>query len=347
MIFQQLFDPVSSTFTYLLARRAGGEALIIDPVYEHVETYVSLLQRLGLKLARALDTHVHADHISALGALRDVTKCVTVMGEKSGADIVSMRLKHGDWLETDGLRLQALYTPGHTDDSCSFLMEDRVFTGDALLIGGTGRTDFQNGDPRAAYDSLFNILLKLPDATLVYPAHDYNGNSVSTIGHERRMNPRLRVKSAAEYAALMESLDLPNPTMMDVAVPANRAIGQTLENFLEPGDEISADECKQALASNRIKLVDLRSLAERARDGAIPGSMHVPYEQLESAIAPGGQLALLNSWHPGQLVFYCAFGERSALALHSARERGLRGIRHLRGGLGSWLRAGGAAETVK
>jgi glyoxylase-like metal-dependent hydrolase (beta-lactamase superfamily II)/rhodanese-related sulfurtransferase len=341
-----LFDPVSSTFTYLLARNVGNEALIIDPVYEHVQTYLTLLQRLDLKLAKAIDTHVHADHITGLGALRDMTKCVTVMGERSGADMVSMRLKDGEWVETGGLRLQAMYTPGHTDDSYSFLMDDRVFTGDTLLIGGTGRTDFQNGDARSAYDSLFNKLLRLPDATLVCPAHDYNGNTVSTIGHERKRNPRLQVKSVEEYVALMAGLKLPNPKMMDVAVPANRAIGQTLENFLQPGDAMTADECKKALTANQVKLVDLRSVGERCRDGAIPGSMHVPYEQLESALAPGGQLNLLQSSHAGQLVLYCAFGERSALALHSAREHGIEKIRHLHGGMASWIRAGGAIESV-
>ena len=346
MIFQQLFDPVSSTFTYLLAHHVKAEALIIDPVYEHVDLYIALLQRLDLKLAKAIDTHVHADHITGLGALRDRTKCVTVMGERSGADMVSMRMADGDWVEVDGLRLQAMYTPGHTDDSYSFLMDDRVFTGDSLLIGGTGRTDFQNGDARAAYDALFNKLLRLPDATLVFPAHDYNGNSASTIGHERRFNPRLQVGSVAEYVALMAGLNLPSPKMMDVAVPANRSIGQTLENFLQPGDEMTADDCKEALAANQVKLADLRSAGERRRDGTIPGSMHVPYETLEAALATGGQLHRLYASHPEQIVLYCAFGERSALALDSARQHGYKGIRHLHGGLAAWLRAKGDVEIA-
>lgn len=346
MIFQQLFDPVSSTFTYLLARHVGGEALIIDPVYEHVETYLSMLQRLGLKLAKALDTHLHADHITGLGALRDRTKCVTVMGERSAADMVSMRLQDGEWVEVEGLRLQAVYTPGHTDDSYCFLMDDRVFTGDTLLIGGTGRTDFQNGDARAAYDSLFNKLLRLPDATLVFPAHDYNGNSASTIGHERMWNSRLQVRSAEEYVALMAGLKLPSPKMMDVAVPANRAIGESLGDFLQPGDEVKADACKAAFIADKVKLVDLRSLGERRRDGTIPGSIHVPYEKLEAALAADGQLHRLYTSHPEQIVLYCAFGERSALALDSARQHGYQGMRHLVGGLAAWLRAKGAVEPV-
>lgn len=342
MIFQQLFDTQSSTFTYLLAPHVGGEALMIDPVFEHVDTYMSLLQRLHLRLVKAVDTHVHADHITGLGALRDLTRCVTVMGEKSGADVISVRLKDGDWLEVKGLRLRAMYTPGHTDDSYSFVMEDRVFTGDTLLIGGTGRTDFQNGDSAAAYDSLFNRLLALPDSTLVYPAHDYNGNTVSTIGHERTHNPRLQVHSSREYAALMAGLNLPNPKMMDVAVPANRAIGRTLEKFLLPGEEVGAEEC----AAGALWLVDLRSDAERRRDGAIAGSVHVPYEELEPALAPGGRLHRLYAEHPEQIVLYCAFGERSAMALDLARQHGYRGLRHLRGGFAAWLRTSGAIQSV-
>ena len=346
MIFQQLLDPVSSTFTYVLASRVGGDALIIDPVYEHVDIYLSLLQRLQLRLDKALDTHIHADHISALGALRDMTKCVTIMGERSGADMISMRLKDGDELAVDGIRLRAIYTPGHTDDSYSFVMADRVFTGDTLLIGGTGRTDFQNGDSRAAYDSLFHRLLSLSDATLVYPAHDYNGNTVSTIGFERANNLRLQVADAAAYAELMSGLRLPNPKMMDVAVPANRAMGRTVAQFLQPGDELDAETCRRNARAEELLLIDLREEGERARDGAIPDSVHVPYGTLARQIKADGMLSRMVRDHPGKVVFYCAFGERSALALHSAREAGLGGIRHLAGGMGAWLRAGGAVEPI-
>src|SRR4249919_2583383 len=199
MIFRQLFDNVSGTYTYLLASRRGGEALIIDPVLEKVERYLQLIKELDLKLVKAVDTHLHADHITGLGALRDRTRCITVMGEQSKADVVSMRLAEGDRLTIEGVALDTLYTPGHTDDSYSFLMRDRVFTGDTLLIRGTGRTDFQNGDARAQYDSLFGRLLKLPEETLVYPAHDYKGDTVSTIGEEKALNPRMQVKSIDEY----------------------------------------------------------------------------------------------------------------------------------------------------
>src|SRR5436853_1045115 len=225
MIFRQLFDSVSGTYTYLLASRRGGEALIIDPVIEKVERYVQLITELDLKLVKAVDTHLHADHITGLGALRDRTHCITVMGEHSKVDVVSMRIAEGDKLTIEGLALDVIYTPGHTDDSYSFRLPDRVFTGDTLLIRGTGRTDFQNGDPRAQYDSIFNKLLKQPDEMLVFPAHDYKGDTVSSIGEEKAYNPRLQVKSSDEYAALMNSLNLPNPKMMDVAVPANMRVG--------------------------------------------------------------------------------------------------------------------------
>src|ERR1700741_3956269 len=225
MIFRQLFDSISGTYTYLLASRRGGEALIIDPVLEKVDRYLQLIRELDLKLVKAVDTHLHADHITGLGALRDRTHCITVMGEQTKADVVSMRLAEGEKLSIEGLSLDVLYTPGHTDDSYSYRMGDRVFTGDTLLIRGTGRTDFQNGDARAQYQSIFGRLLTLPDETLVFPGHDYKGDTVSTIGEERRCNPRLQVKSVDEYVELMQGLKLANPKMMDVAVPANMKVG--------------------------------------------------------------------------------------------------------------------------
>ena len=227
MIFRQLFDSVSSTYSYLLASRRGGEALIIDPVLDKVDRYIQLLNELDLRLVKAIDTHLHADHVTGLGALRDHTDCITVMGNESKADVVSLRVGDGDRVAIEGLTLGVIHTPGHTDDSYCFTMEDRVFTGDTLLIRGTGRTDLQSGDARAQYKSIFNRLLKLPDATLVYPAHDYKGETVSTIGEEKAFNPRLSVKSAEEYADLMNSLELPSPTLMDVAVPLNMQLGRS------------------------------------------------------------------------------------------------------------------------
>ena len=226
MIFRQLFDQLSSTYTYLLASRAGGEALLIDPVLENLEQYLQLIRELDLKLVLAIDTHVHADHITALGRLRDRVGCPTMMGQYSKAECVSIKINDGETISIDGVDLKGIHTPGHTDDSFSFVMADRVFTGDTLLIRGTGRTDFQNGDPYAAYDSLFNKLLRLPGDTLVYPAHDYRGWTTSTIDEERQHNPRLQVRSAAEYASIMNSLNLPDPKLMDIAVPANLACGK-------------------------------------------------------------------------------------------------------------------------
>src|SRR5947199_5012056 len=242
MMFRQLFDQVSGTYSYLLASRPGGEALIIDPVLEKVDRYLQLVKELDLRLVKAVETHLHADHITGLGALRDRTHCITVMGEQSKVDVVSMRLGDGDKLMIEGLALDVMYTPGHTDDSYSFAMADRVFTGDTLLIRGTGRTDFQNGDPRAQYESIFGRLLKLPETTLVYPAHDYKGDTVSTIGEEKAFNPRLQVKSIDEYVALMNGLNLPNPKMMDVAVPANMKVGLAQDEIARRGWALNATD---------------------------------------------------------------------------------------------------------
>ena len=240
MIFRQLFDSVSGTYSYLLASRPGGEAVILDPVLEKVDRYCKLLQELNLKLVKAVDTHLHADHVTGLGALRDRTHCITIMGEQSKADVVSMRVADGDKVTIEGLALDVIYTPGHTDDSYSYLMGDRVFTGDTLLIRGTGRTDFQNGSARAQYDSIFNRLLKLPDETLVFPAHDYKGDTVSTIGEEKRYNPRLQVKSIDEYVELMGNLNLPNPKLMDVVVPANMHVGLHQDELAKQGLALNA-----------------------------------------------------------------------------------------------------------
>ena len=277
MIFRQMFDSTSGTYSYLLASRRGGEALIIDPVLEKVDRYLQLLRELDLKLVKAVDTHLHADHITGLGALRDRTHCITVMGEQSGVDVVSMRVTEGDKVEIEGVALDVLYTPGHTDDSYSFLLPDRVFTGDTLLIRGTGRTDFQNGDPRQQYQSLFGKLLKLPDATMVFPAHDYKGDTVSTIGEEKAFNPRLQVRSVDEYAELMNNLKLPNPKMMDVAVPANQHVGLVQEEIAKRGWAMSPTDALELLGKPDVVLIDLREPREREKHGTIPGSLHAPY----------------------------------------------------------------------
>jgi glyoxylase-like metal-dependent hydrolase (beta-lactamase superfamily II) len=341
VLFRQLFDGESCSYTYLLAGRAGGEALIIDPVLAKVDRYLRLLEELNLRLVKALDTHVHADHLSALGALRDRTRCITVMGRNSKVDRVSMRIGDGDRIEVDGVGLIALQTPGHTDDSFCFVMDDRVFTGDTLLIRGTGRTDFQNGDPYAAYQSLFGKLLALPDATRVYPGHDYKGDTVSAIGEERAHNPRLQVSSAEEYAAIMNSLRLDNPKMMDVAVPANLHIGmQAAPEFAAA--TLDAEEAMSRLGDPTVVFVDLREPAECRRDGIIPGSVHLPYTDMSDALEKGSPFRALAAGN--QLIFYCAVGERSALALQAARDAGLDNALHLAGGLEAWVNADGPCE---
>jgi glyoxylase-like metal-dependent hydrolase (beta-lactamase superfamily II) len=228
MIFRQLFDHESSTYTYLLGDSKTGEALLIDPVIANTDSYLSLLKQLNLTLKVCVDTHTHADHITALGALRERTGCITMMGEQAMADCVSQSFAHLDQIEAGSIKLQVLYTPGHTDDSYSFYVPDAamLFTGDTLLIRGTGRTDFQNGDALAQYHSIQDLLLTLPEDTEIYPAHDYKGWSKSSIREERQYNPRLQVSNAEEYAAIMAALKLPNPKLMDIAVPANQACGE-------------------------------------------------------------------------------------------------------------------------
>ena len=348
MIFRQLFEPVSCTYTYLLAGRRGGEALIIDPVLDRVERYIQLLRELDLRLVKAVDTHVHADHITGLGALRDRTKCITVMGQEAGVDVVSMRVGDGDRVEVAGVSLTALYTPGHTDDSYCFLMDDRVFTGDTLLIRGTGRTDLQNGDPAAAYRSIFDKLMTLPDETLVYPAHDYKGDTLSTIGEERAFNPRLQVRSVDEYVEIMNNLDLPNPEMMDVAVPANLKVGLSQDDVAARGWGLDCGDARGLVGRADVALVDLRDEAERQRHGVIPGSVHAPYPGLADNLKPGGllhELAATTATGTGKrLVFYCAYGERSAMAVRTARDAGLADACHITGGLDAWKRADGPIE---
>jgi len=221
MIFRQVFDNKSSTYTYLIASAKGREAVIIDPVIENVESYIKLLQELDLKLVKVIDTHIHADHVTGASKLKQATNCYTLMWEHTPADAVEIKVKDDEIIKIDQIEIKAMYTPGHTSDSYSFLMNKYLFSGDTLLINGTGRTDFQNGSAEDAYDSLFNKLLKLPKDTLVYPAHDYNGKKFSTIENEKNNNPRLQVSSKEQYAEIMNNLNLANPKMMDIAVPAN------------------------------------------------------------------------------------------------------------------------------
>ena len=230
MIFEQLFDTKSSTYTYIVSSGKGREALIIDPVIENTNEYIKVLEKLELKLVKVIDTHIHADHITGLNELHKRTSCIRIMGEKSKSEVIDLKIKDNEKVNVENIELKAIYTPGHTNCSYCYVMNDRVFTGDTLLINGTGRTDFQNGNPHDAYESLFGKLLKLPEKTLVYPAHDYNGKKYSTIEGEKNNNPRLQVNSKEEYAEIMNNLKLSNPKMMDVAVPANLK-GLTLDQI--------------------------------------------------------------------------------------------------------------------
>ena len=225
MIFKQVFDEKSSTYTYIIASAKGREAVIIDPVIENVESYIGILNELELKLVKVIDTHIHADHVTGATKLKQSTNCSTVMGENTPADTVDIKLKDDDVIKIDQLEIKAMYTPGHTSDSYSFLMDKYLFSGDTLLINGTGRTDFQNGSSKDAYNSIFNRLLKLPEDTILYPGHDYNGKESSTIGNEKKFNPRLQVKNVDEYVDLMSNLNLAKPKLIDINVSRNIKLG--------------------------------------------------------------------------------------------------------------------------
>jgi len=334
MLFRQLFDTKSCTFTYLIASDKGREALIIDPVLENVEQYIMLLKDLDLKLVKVIDTHIHADHISGIAELRDKTNCVTIMGDKITTDIVSMQVSDEELIKIDGLEFRALFTPGHTSESFSFLMNDRVFTGDTLLIGGTGRTDFQNGDPLDSYNSIFNKLLKLPDDTLVYPAHDYKGDTVSSILVEKKFNPRLQVKSASEYAEIMNNLNLPNPKLMDIAVPNNLNLGidldiQKVSNGIEP------NEFNNCLLEKNIIIIDLREQSEVDKLGKIKDSIKISFPEINNYLNKNKD-RLQNK----KILFYCAIGHRSTLAVQASKSFQYKKCLHLIGGLKNWKQAG-------
>ena len=225
MIFKQLFDTRSSTYTYLISSGKGREALIIDPVIENVTEYISLLKELDLKLVKVIDTHIHADHVTGASKLKDITKCSTIMGAHTPAESVEIKVKDDEYIDVDNLKIRAMYTPGHTSDSYSFLMNNYLFSGDTLLINGTGRTDFQNGNAKDAYNSIFNKLLKLPEETFLYPAHDYKGEKVSTIGKEKKQNPRLQINNVEEYVEIMSNLNLSKPELIDSNVSRNIKLG--------------------------------------------------------------------------------------------------------------------------
>lgn len=344
MLFRQFFDSVSSTYTYLLASRKGGEALLIDPVLDKVDLYKRVLSELDLKLVKAVDTHCHADHITALGKLRDETHCVTVMGRNTNVDVVSMRVDDGDTIDIENISLQVLFTPGHTSDSYCFKMENRIFTGDTLLIRSTGRTDFQLGNPLEAYNSLFGKILTLPNDTLIYPGHDYKGETVSTIAEEKAFNPRLQVRSAREYAEIMDNLNLPNPKLMDEALPVNLSIGFHNDDPITAEYTLSCERARSLIGDEQTLFIDLRENGERIRDGVIPGSVHAPYPSIESAMKPGGLLHAMATQTGKALLLYCSYGERSALALLHLKKAGIKNSYHISGGIDAWKKLNAPLE---
>jgi len=327
MIFRQFFDQISCTYTYLIASDKGREALIIDPVLEKTDQYIKLLNELELKLVKVIDTHIHADHISGLAELRNRTKCITLMGEQAPADVVSMKVKDNENINIENIQLTSIYTPGHTDDSYSFLMNDRVFTGDTLLIKGTGRTDFQNGNSYDQYYSLFDRLLTLPENTFIYPAHDYKGENVSTIGEEIKFNPRLQVTSVQEYVKIMENLNLANPKLMDVAVPANQSMGMSNE-IQKQLNGISYDRLINLVKSDQSILIDLRENIEIEKKPSLNNSINISYSSLQNYLNENKDFLKSKT-----LVFYCAVGERSALAIQVCQSYNLNNTYHLIGGI--------------
>ena len=336
MLFRQFFDKISFTYTYLIANKKGAEACIIDPVLEHIENYLKAIKDLDLKLVKVIDTHVHADHVSGISKLRDKTQCIACMGKSQNAsEIVSMEVSDNEKFKVGDLELRALFTPGHTDDSYCFLLNNKIFTGDTLLIGGTGRTDFQNGNAEDQYNSLFNVVLKLDDSVLVYPAHDYKGETVSTIGFERKTNTRLQVKSKQEYVDLMNSLDLPNPKLMDSVVPKNKKHGVRLEIQMQ-FNGINVQQLKTMINQKKVKLIDVREDFEIQRDGSIEKSIQVPYTQIENFFQ---NIELSQS--TDQFVLYCHSGQRTYLALQKLKNSN---IYHLAGGILNWIEAG---ESVR
>lgn len=342
MIFRQLFDASTSTYTYLIADPVTREAVLIDPVREQVERDLRVVRELGLDLKYVLDTHVHADHVTGAGALRRETGAMTVGGEK-GAGCADVHVNHNDTLRLGNITITALSTPGHTDDSLSYLVDDMVFTGDALLIRGCGRTDFQNGDPSVLYDSITRVLFSLPDETKVYPGHDYRGHTMSTIGEEKAHNPRIADKSREQFVEIMNTLNLPNPKQILEAVPANRACG-----VLDPGvaklwelaetvdgvPQVAGEAATQMLG--KVRFIDVREPHE-FNEAHIPGSELVPLRTVADAA---------EGWtRDAPLLLVCRSGRRSMEAAKTLKERGFTRLLNLRGGVTRWREAGYDLET--
>lgn len=346
MLFRQLFDQDSSTYTYLLADEASRKAVIIDPVFEQIERDATLIDELELDLVWALDTHVHADHVTALGLLSQRFKARTVLSERGGAVCADRLVKHGDHIEFGHHVLAVRETPGHTNGCVSFVCapERRAFTGDALLIRGCGRTDFQQGSAETLYRSVHDQLFSLPDDTLLYPAHDYRGRTVTSVAEEKRLNPRLgRGKTAEEFSRIMHELKLPYPRKMDVAVPSNLHCGIAQGDATRPArldrswapisitaagvPEVQSDWLCEHL--EEVLLVDVREPDEfRAELGHIRGAALIPLQAL------AGRAAALPRDRP--IVTVCRSGGRSGKAALQLIELGFDRVGSLAGGVVAW-----------
>ena len=333
MIFKQFIDQTSSTFTYLIAATKGAEAFIIDPVLDRVHEYLQFLGENDLRLVVAMDTHVHADHKTGLGKLRKLTRCMTCMSQNASVSTISRRLADGDVLKVGEIEIKVLDTPGHTDDSLCFLIEDMVFTGDTLFIRGNGRADFQNGDPGELYDSIKEKLFTLPDSTVVWPGHDYKGEHISTIKREKAQNPRMAGKSRDEFVDIMNNLNLPNPQLMDIAVPYNQGFSDNLGALM--GEAVVLN-CEQVESLENPLIIDLRDQDEADHTGMLKGAILIPLRELDSALEDPKHI--INQGK--EVVFYCAHGERSALGLEFALENGLKNAKHMAGGIHAWLEDG-------
>ncbi len=361
MLFKQLFDSETWTYTYLIADLVSKEAVFIDPVNTHIDDYIALLDAHGLQLKYSLETHVHADHITASGLLRQRLGAATAVSELCGAATADIQIQDGD-IFTFGSseQIKVIATPGHTRGSLSFLWRDRLFTGDSLFIGGCGRTDFQGGDAGALYDAITQRLFTLPDDTLVYPGHDYQGRWVSNIMQERTTNPRLTGKSRAEFIAIMANLNLPKPRLIDEAVPANRYCGldenerqeavlvrdttpplrgvittQTLVDAAKQQiTEVTVDTSKQLLAEGNIVLVDTREESEYAA-GHIADALLLPRGVLEFKIGNMPELADKTK----AVLIYCRSGNRSALAAQTLQQLGYKNVLSMAGGFEAWQKS--------
>jgi sulfur dioxygenase len=342
MIIQQFLDPKSSTFTYILAKSRDAEAFIIDPVLENVEEYLKFLGENKLRLAKAMDTHIHADHVTGMGKLRELTRCMNLIGEQAVTVMVSRRIKDGEMIQIDGVELKAIYTPGHTNDSYCFYMEGFIFTGDTLFIRGNGRTDFQHGSSEELFESLEKKIFTLPPDTIVYPAHDYKGENISTVGKERKENPRYANKTKEEFIEIMDNLNLPNPKLMDVAVPANQKFGEGVNEGLS-SEQILSIKMSQDLLEQAL-FIDLRESQEISETGKIKGSIHLPYQKLEEVLDDSKHV-LTQALASGQkIVLYCAYGERSALGLRTLIDNNCKNIYHMAEGIHAWIKEGGETD---